>query len=298
LARDLAEELSLRERDLAERNSPDGDGGQGKSPGAGPGEKEGETPGEGQGMASGKGRGSVGGFGGWDALNDQEQLDRLAEAARTLESWLKQIDQRGEGKAAEAVSELLETGTVEEIVERIERMGEVRLGGTPREIGREAKDLATKLEMIGESLDLLHRGIVAPRLAALAELDRRVAALTATLNTRKTDAEVTAWHRAAAELIRDLEKAGIDGASDLADAVRSAGRSAGGGWDWADGPDHRVAPGGYASAITKIATTLKDQIQEMILKDLVSARDESAPPMYREMIDRYYEVLSKGTATR
>ena len=35
-------------------------------------------------------------------------------------------------------------------------------------------------------------------------------------------------------------------------------------------------------------------IKEIILKDLASARDEATPPEYKELVDRYYEVLSKG----
>ncbi len=35
----------------------------------------------------------------------------------------------------------------------------------------------------------------------------------------------------------------------------------------------------------------------MILKDLASARDEATPPVFRELVERYYEVISKGVRT-
>ena len=31
----------------------------------------------------------------------------------------------------------------------------------------------------------------------------------------------------------------------------------------------------------------------MILKDMASARDEATPPEFKELVERYYEVLSK-----
>lgn len=288
MARDLAEELADREADLADRNEAQG------ASGDQPGKADGEKPGDGQGRKPGKGKGRRGGPGAGNPT-DAERIEGMAEAAKTLEAWLNQIDQNGQGKAADAVREILEGGAVAEIVERTERMGELRLGGKLPEIGREARELSGKLERIGQALELLHRGIVDPQLAAMVEFDRRVGALAARLAMLKTDAEITAWHRDAASLIRDLEKAGIAGAAELADALRDGGWTGGGGaWHWGVGPDHRVAPGAYGNALRTVSTQIKDQIQEMVLKDVASARDEATPPKYREMVERYYEVLSGG----
>ena len=38
---------------------------------------------------------------------------------------------------------------------------------------------------------------------------------------------------------------------------------------------------------------IQEKIQDLILKDLVSARDEATPPEFKELVERYYEVLSK-----
>jgi hypothetical protein len=32
----------------------------------------------------------------------------------------------------------------------------------------------------------------------------------------------------------------------------------------------------------------------MILKDMISSRDESIPPEFKELVERYYEVLSRN----
>jgi hypothetical protein len=290
MARDLAEELARREAELADSKL-------GQTPSGNPGDQPGQDgKGEGEkGSARGTrpGQGGRGGFGGWDTLTEAERIDRMAEMARTLEEWLKQIDRRGESKAADAVHEILEKGNVAEIVERAERMGDLRVGGKTVEIGREARELATRLEVLGQALDLLHRGIVAPQLAALVEFDRRVAELTARLGDLKTEAEVAAWRREVVALIRDLEKAGVEGAAELADALR-----AGGGWHWDTDHRHLVAPENVLVSFQAVSVQIKDRVQELILKDLASARDEATPPMYRELVDRYYEVLSKGVRTK
>jgi hypothetical protein len=282
MARDLAEELARREAELADLK-------QGQSQSGSPGEqagkgKDGQEPGD-----RGPSGGTKPGSGGWAALTEEERIDRMAEMARTLEEWLKQIDKRGEGKAADAVHEILDKGNVAEIVERTEKMGDLRVGGKAEEIGREARELATRLEVLGQALDLLHRGIVAPQLAALVEFDRRVAELTARLGDLKTEADVAAWRREVVALIRDLEKAGVEGAADLADALR-----VGGGWHWDADHRHLLAPGQVLVSFQAVSVQIKDRVQELILKDLASARDEATPPIYRELVDRYYEVLSKG----
>jgi hypothetical protein len=285
MARDLADELARREAELADmKQNPSPSGSPGDQPG-----KDGKEPGSG----TSPGRTGRGGAGGWAELTEAERIDRMAEMARTLEEWLKQIDRRGEGKAADAVHEILDKGNVAEIVERAERMGELRVGGKAQEIGREARELATRLEVLSQALDLLHRGIVAPKLAALVEFDRRVAELTARLGELKTEAEVAAWRREVLALIRDLEKAGIDGAAELADALRS-----GGGWHWDAEQRHLVGPDQVRVSMQSVSVQIKDRVQELILKDLASARDEATPPMYRELVDRYYEVLSKGVRTK
>jgi hypothetical protein len=145
------------------------------------------------------------------------------------------------------------------------------------------------LEALGQSLEVLHRGIVAPELAAMVEFDRRLADLTEKLAKLKTEADVAAWKREAAALIRDLEKAGVEGASGMADSLKSGGPFH---WD----ADHRTYETGeiVPTKLKGISFQIKERVQELILKDLASARDEATPPEFRELVDRYYEVISKG----
>ena len=110
----------------------------------------------------------------------------------------------------------------------------------------------------------------------------------------KTDAEIAEWHRLAAALVRDLEKAGLtDGRDGAGRCVR--GRRLGLGRRRSPLPDR---PGGYTTALASVSILLQDKIQDLILKDMVSARDEATPPEFKELVDRYYEVLSKNGGSK
>ncbi|MFI5459341.1 MAG: DUF4175 family protein [Isosphaerales bacterium] len=276
MARDLADELAEREAELGKL--PDGDPASGA-------DQDGND-GQGKSRTGGKGETNRGGRG---DLTDAERLERLEEAAKTLEHWLKDASLRAEGESAERIRELLEERSMTQVVERMERIGELYLSGQRPAARREANELARRLELLARQLDILHRGIIAPELAALVEFDKRVAELTAKLKTLKTDAEIAEWRRLAAALIRDLRKAGLtDGATALADAFEA------GGWDWGIGDHHyRIAPASYTTVLSSVSLLIQGRIQDLILKDIVSARDEATPPEFKELVDRYYEVLSK-----
>jgi hypothetical protein len=278
LARDVAQELAMA-RDLADELA----------------EREGQfgqDPAEDDPGASGSGGRGRGGRSGWDALTDAERIERLEEAARTLEHWLEDASLRAEGATSDRIRELIEESEASRIVERMGRVRELYLGGQRPEARREARELARILGVLVRQLDGLHRAIVAPELAALVEFDKRLAELTARLKTLKTDAEINEWHRLAAALIRDLEKAGLTGAA----ATLTAALEAGG---WRGGAVHygsQFAPAGLVTALSTAARQIQEKIQDLILKDMVSARDEATPPEFQELVERYFEVLSGGGA--
>jgi len=293
MARDLADELAAREAELSQmpgensgsgagQNDPDG------QPGAADKGQKGPPGKNGQGTSGTDGRGE-GSHGGWRDLTDAERLERLEEAAKTLEHWLKDASLRAEGESAERIRELLEDRAVSEVVERMQRLGAHYLGGQVPLARREASDLAKMLELLARQLEVLHRSIVAPELTALVELDRRVAELTAKLKTITTDVEIAEWRRLAADLVRDLEKAGM---TDAATALTNAFEA--GGWNWGVGNEHfRTAPGGFTVALHSVSGLLQAKIQNLILKDMASARDEATPPQFKELVERYYEVISQ-----
>jgi serine phosphatase RsbU (regulator of sigma subunit) len=213
----------------------------------------------------------------------------MEEAAKTLEHWLKDASLRAEGESATRIRELLEEKAVTQVVERMERIGELFLSGQVPAARHEANELAKVLELLARQLEVLHRSMVAPELTAMVELDRRVAELTAKLTTITTDAEIAEWRRLATDLVRDLEKAGLtNAATALVNAFEA------GGWHWGVGNENfRVAPVGFTIALNSVSVALQARIQNLILKDMASARDEATPPQFKELVERYYEVISK-----
>jgi hypothetical protein len=72
-----------------------------------------------------------------------------------------------------------------------------------------------------------------------------------------------------------------------------------GGWEWGLGDYHfRVAPTVLTTALRSVSISLQDKIQNLILKDIASARDEPTPPEFKELVERYYEVLSKESGAK
>ena len=279
--------------------------GNGEGPQSGKGDKgekgqDGSPGKDGQGAPGTGGRGGLY-RGGWGDLTDAERLERMQEAGKTLDHWLRVASVRAVGKWAEQIRELLEESETNRVVERMERIGELYLGGQKPAARRDAKDLSRMLEVLSRQLDVLHRGIVAPELAALVEYDKRVTELIAKLKTLKTDAEITEWHRMAATLVRDLEKAGLTAGAAALEAALEAGGWHGGAshWDWAfDTHGYRAVPVVYTNALGSVTAHLHDKIQDLILKDMASARDEATPPEYKELVERYYEVLSKSSGSK
>ena len=278
MARDRAEELAQRETEFAEMP---------------PTASASESESSGSESARGKNGAKAGARG---KETDAEMLERLAEEARTLEQWLKQIAGRGEGKAGEMARELLDQGKMTEIIRQIDRIAEMHQAGKSDEARSEAAKVAQALEALARSLDMLHRDIVAPRLAELVEAEKRLADLSEQLDSLKTDAEVDAWHRQTMTLVRDLEKkeAMTEVVAELEKALVDAGwRAPGGTWTFNTPNGNWRAPVPYTDALKKVARRIQDQIQEMILKDMMSSRDETTPPEFKELVERYYEVLSR-----
>jgi hypothetical protein len=192
--------------------------------------------------------------------------------------------------------ELIEQGKPAEINRRIDHIGSQHADGKAAEARREAGEVARELEAIARALDMVHSDIVAPQLAALREYDRRLAELADQLKSLETDAEVNQWHRQAEAVLAELEaKAGMPGAgAELEKAMVDAGWHAGGGtWRWGDRETYWGAPPDYRTAMQRITRKIQLRIQEMILRDMMSSRDEATPPEFRELVERYYEVLSK-----
>ncbi len=270
MARDLADELANREAEIGQMPGEPG------APGADPGGKQ-------TGNAQGQGNGGTRGRLGWSDLTEAERLQRLEEAARTLEHWLKDASLGAEGESADRIRQLIEESESTRVVDRMQRIGALFKSGQTPEARRDAKELSGSLEKLSRQLDALYRGIIAPELAKLAELEKRVAELMERLKTSKTDAEIAQWDRLAEDLVRDLAKAGMADFAKELEVLLTSGNN-----------NHSSGLGPYERSLASIGKFLERKIQDLILKDMMSARDEAIPPAFKELVERYYEVLSRN----
>jgi hypothetical protein len=228
------------------------------------------------------------------------RADRIAEAGKTLEDVLKTIARSTEPadkEAATSVHELLEQGKLGEAVKRLEMQGDALRAGKPRETAAEAREMADRFDVAAQQLEVIHRAIVAPRIAELLKMERRAGELQDKLDHLETPAQITAWHRDADDLLDQLDKAGFaeEPREELLEAMKGAGWEAGDvarDWNWALLRGVYGAPVGYHRSIRRVVAELQSAIQELILGDLGSAANEAAPPQYERLVDRYYQVLS------
>jgi hypothetical protein len=326
MARNISEELSQSERDLAaELERSQEAGGAGDQP-----PKKGEKPKDGQGPKPSedsekpKGAGGTGnekdkdkgpgssGRGEETADDDQaggggrrteklaNRAGRVAEAGKTLEDVLRAVagsNDPADKEAARQVQELMQQGKLGETVKRLEAQAPAVRAGKVREAAGEAREMADRFEVTSQKLEGLHRSIVAPRIAELMELERNASELQEKLDRLETDAQVTNWHRAADELLEQLDKMGVadEPREELYDAMKDAGWTAdriGGSWNWTVVRGYYGAPVVYHRTVRNIVSDLHAVIQELILGDMRNMGEETTPAQYERLVERYYQVLS------
>lgn len=296
-ARDLAGKLAEGERELGGALP----GGQSPSPSPrSPSQnepKEGAKPSQAGKPGSGAG---PGGRGPPDDLEPADRAGRLAESGRTLEDVLSALAKTDEEDGAGTIREtrqLLREGKLGQAVLRMRRLERLLKNGDLQAAGVEARQLAEYLDALNLRLDTLHRLIVAPQLEGLLALEKRAGTLREELATLETPIDIDQWHRAAEAFARELAEhsAGRDDADGLLDAMREAGwgNPSRGDWDWRFAEGSYLGPAGYFHGLDAVVLGLQQQIRELLLKDLVASGDEATPPEYKELVDRYFQVLSQ-----
>ena len=197
---------------------------------------------------------------------------------------------RAEGATSDRIRELIEESEVTRIVERTKRVGVLYLGGQKPEARRDAKELARILEVLARQLDVLHRGIVAPELAALVEFDKRLGRPDSQAQDRQDRRGPQRVEPDGHDVDPRPGESGIDrrAAASLTAALETFV------WHRSGGPHEYTFINGLGNALSGVTRQIQDKIQDLILKDMVSARDEATPPEFKELVERYFEVLSGG----
>jgi hypothetical protein len=234
-----------------------------------------------------------------------DEARRLLESTRTLQDLMKAIADTKNSTSAEAVdrvTEVLSRGEIKMAVERFERLpamlGEAK---PPEQAVLDLREAADRMEATARELDRLYRSIVAPRIEQLRELEQRAAQLQQQMLQLESVPDVRKWERGAGELAERLEQEGVGG-----DAREQIQQLLGGGDDktglwtrWTIGADGFLMPGPrYVTNLQLLVETIQHHIQELHLADLQTAGDEATPPAYRQLVERYLQVLATEAKSR
>jgi len=290
-ARDLADKLAQRERELGD-SLPDGPP---PSPSSSSSSQDGQkgSPQESQPGQGGKPQSS--------SQNPADRSARLAQSGLTLEDLMKalaKLNEDGDSEATREIQTLLAEGELAQAVARMRDLEDVLRQADIQTAKAETEDIAEYLEALSLQLDTLQRSIVAPQLEELMALEKRASDLRERLDKLDSETAIDQWHRGSEALVRELtaSRAGGDAGQDLLAAMRDAGWGdvSASGWRWRRLEGLYVTPGPYVPRVDGIVLELHRHIRELLLKDLVASDDEATPPEYRKLVDRYFQVLSEG----
>jgi hypothetical protein len=284
MTRDIAAEIAFRNEELADELEQEQRGRNGargsRNDEQEPRERTGGRPGE---------------------RDPEDEADRLAAAGQTLQDLMQAIARSDKADSVEAkdrVAELMESDDVAEALERMQQLPAlIAEEGPVADTVVQVRDVSDRMEVTAVELDRLYRSIVMPRIEELKDIEREVVELQQQLDLLQTESQVAGWHAEADALLDDLDEEDLGGgaADELRDALQEAGAGTGGvvARTWTvNSAGYFVAPARYRASLRLLVDTLQQQIQELVLVDLLSARDEATPPGYEQFVDRYLKVLA------
>ena len=133
------------------------------------------------------------------------------------------------------------------------------------------------------------------RAEELRQLEAQLARLQSRMKELETPSAVKEWNEEVSELLEELDQMGV-GEMDLAELQSLMGAGTGGkaganAWDLVDGR-YRVPPE-LERALREQQMSLQSRLQALLLGDLRSDADGAVPAKYVELVERYYDVLSR-----
>ncbi len=229
------------------------------------------------------------------------RAEQLAKTGETLKDVLRAISQSTDPTDKEAVAKLEAILKETDLLKAIEAMPQAadQIRSDKLDDARLASlDLADRLEITAQRLDAAYRAIVAPQAEELRKLEQALADLREKLENLETQAQIAAWHREARELLDQAEKLGISDRvrDDLLEEMKKAGLGVNGQrntFNWGLVNDRYASPDGYAVNLIRVQEEVQARIQNLLLGDIASATDDATPPKYQDLVERYYQVLSK-----
>jgi hypothetical protein len=286
-ARQMAQELARQQRDFIDRLAKSnlnsgGEGDKPTEPAAGVGSKP-VPPKEGEEEMPG--------------LGAARQIAEKAETLKDVLGAAAGAKNPEDEPAAEKIQAILGSMKLDDVLERLKNLPDQLGSGQADDAKSAAEEGAERLEETASALDSLYRGVVAPQLEALAKAEKALSGLEEDLEKLEKPADINGWHLRAEDLADDLEKAGVNEElrNEFAEVVQNGlgdSRKAGS-WAWVRvDSGYYAAPASYKRVIVRLQATLRGQLQELILGEQISQRDEPTPPQYQDLVDRFYKVLA------
>ena len=227
-----------------------------------------------------------------EPVNDLSELAaRLTARSQTVHEALKWATNSTEGTASqvsESIADFLKENRLLETLqasdafaERIAQEATNDRGGsnaaTPEQ-SHAARERAADYSDGALQLEAIYRQLVTPLLARLREIEAQATNLQQKLveeteSSGETDVE-----------LRELELAiKATGLEDIAEVLLSG--------DPTDGEGNS----GVSQRVGAAVNLLRERIQQLILRDIATDRDAIVPPQYRQLVDRYFQVISGAT---
>ncbi|HJT33863.1 MAG TPA: DUF4175 family protein [Pirellulales bacterium] len=289
MAADLAKEQNDFEDRLAQSQGQSGSGG------GEPMDEEKPMPGKGQSDKPGEETKEK-------LADDAQQIADKAETLADVLAAAAKSDRPEDQASAKKVEEMVGSLGLKALTQRLADLPETVRNAKLEDARATVGDGAERMEAAAEQLAVLRRAIVAPRVDELADLEQKLAALDERLDELDTNERITGWHVEADQLLERLDEAGVDEElrQEFLDEMKQAGWDgdlAGIRWAWGRREGgYYAAPVPYRRLISRLSSSLRAQMQELMLGDLLAAGDEPIPPQYQDLVDRYYQVLAGAKA--
>lgn len=232
------------------------------------------------------------------------RADQLAERGKTLQDVLNAIAQSTDPNDKDAVAKIqaiTKEIDVNKLVAEMSDVSNMIRSKKDDDAKLSSLDAAERLEIMAQRLDGAYRGIVAPQAEELRKLEQALADLRDQMENLETPSQVAAWHREVRELLDKLDKLGVN--LKAREELEIEMKKAGFGVDadrtrrdvnWGLNNGRYDTPVGYGLAIVHLQEDVQERIQALILGDLGNVSDEATPPKYQELVEKYYEVLSRN----
>jgi hypothetical protein len=236
-----------------------------------------------------------------------ERAAMLAESGKTLEDVLREIAKSTDPSDKDAVAKIeavLKEINVEKLVGEMSQISLMVRSKKDGDAKLSSLDVAERLEIMAQRLETAYRTIVAPQAEELRKLEQALLELRERLENLETPSQVAGWHRDLRELLNELDKLGVtlQAREEFENEMKKMGFSIDfdrtktiTDWSLVDG--HYIVPDNFKVPLINLQEDIQQRIQGLILGDLGNISDDATPPKYQELVERYYQVLSRRNGT-